>query len=52
VTGGIVIVAVYADVLRRRQQGSVRFGGGKQGVLRPPRPERGEQGGASTGGGA
>ncbi len=49
VTGGIVIVAVYADVLRRRQQASLLFGGGEQGLLRPPGPERGQRGDASTG---
>jgi ribose transport system permease protein len=50
VTGGIVIVAVYADVLRRRQQGNVLFGGGERGLLGPPGPERGQEGEASTGG--
>jgi ribose transport system permease protein len=50
VTGGIVIVAVYADVLRRRQQSSLLFGGGEQGLLRPPGSERGQQGDASAGG--
>jgi ribose transport system permease protein len=50
VTGGIVIVAVYADVLRRRQQATLLFAGGGQGPLRPPGPERGQRGDASTGG--
>jgi ribose transport system permease protein len=50
VTGGIVIVAVYADTLRRRQQQSrMFFEGGDQGVLQPPGPERGPQADASAG---
>jgi ribose transport system permease protein len=50
VTGGIVIVAVYADMLRRRQQGRVLFEGGDQGVQRPPGPKREQQADASAGG--
>ena len=50
VTGGIVIVAVYADTLRRRQQARMLFEGGDQGVARPPDPKRGQQADASAGG--
>lgn len=49
VTGGIVIVAVYADILRRQQQGRVLFEGGDQGLLRPPGP-KGQQADVSAGG--
>ncbi len=49
VTGGIVIVAVYADILRRQQQGRVLFEGGDQGLLRPPGPKRGQQADVSAG---
>jgi ribose transport system permease protein len=51
VTGGIVIVAVYADMLRRRQQqGRMVLEGGDQGLLRPPDPEREQQADAPAGG--
>lgn len=50
VTGGIVIVAVYADMLRRRQQGRAVFEGGDQALLRPPDPKRGQEVDASAGG--
>jgi len=43
VTGGIVIVAVYADILRRQQQSRMLFEGGDQGLLRPPGPKREQQ---------
>ncbi len=50
VTGGIVIMAVYADTLRRRQQQSRMLSeGGDQGVLQPPGQERGQQADASAG---
>ncbi|HLQ65197.1 MAG TPA: ABC transporter permease [bacterium] len=51
VTGGIVIVAVYADMLRRRQQqGRMRLEGGDQAVALPPGPEREQQADVSAGG--
>ncbi len=51
VTGGIVIVAVYADMLRRRrQQGRLLLEGGDQGLQRPPSSEREQQADASAGG--
>jgi ribose transport system permease protein len=50
VTGGIVIVAVYADTLRRRrQQSRMFFEGGDQGTLQPPGQERGQRADASAG---
>jgi ribose transport system permease protein len=49
VTGAIVIVAVYADILRRRQQGGLLFEGGEQGLLRPAGPEREQRGDRSAG---
>jgi ribose transport system permease protein len=51
VTGAIVIVAVYADVLRRRQQATSLFAADGQGLGRPSGPERGQQGDISPGGG-
>jgi hypothetical protein len=51
VTGGIVIVAVYADMLRRRQQqGRILLEGGDQAVAQPPGPEREQHADVSAGG--
>jgi ribose transport system permease protein len=50
VTGGIVIVAVYGDILRRRRQGRALFEGGDQALLRPQDPKRGQEADASAGG--